>query len=55
MTKAEIEKKAAREMVKFEVAKQLREILDAARKQYGPQDWDGDELENQIADLVFGE
>lgn len=55
MTKTQIEKKAAREMVKFEMAARIREILDAARKEYGAGDWDDDEIENQIADLVFAE
>ncbi len=55
MTKNQIEKRQAAANVKFEMAKKIRELLDAARKEYGPSDWDGDDLESEIAALVFEE
>ncbi len=55
MTSQKIQQQAARELKKFEIAKQIREILDAARKEYGPTDWDDDEMESRIAELVFEE
>lgn len=55
MTSSKIQKKAEREMKKFELAKQIREMLDAARKEYGPTDWDDDDIESQIAEMVFEE
>lgn len=55
MTAAKIQKEAERAMRKFEVAKQIRELLDAARKDYGPTDWDDDDLESSILDLVSEE
>lgn len=53
MTSAKIQKKAERELRKFELAKQIRELLDAARKDYGPGDWDAEEIEAQICEMVF--
>lgn len=52
-TKAIVEKQA-RENVKFELAKQIRTLLDEARKSYGS-DWDEHDVETEICDLVFGE
>jgi len=55
MTKNQIAKKAEREAKKFEIAMQIREILDNAKKYYGAEDWEGDEIENQILDMVGSE
>ena len=55
MTMAKINKLQARENIKYEVAKQIRELLDAARKSFGPQDWDDDDIESAICELVFEE
>jgi hypothetical protein len=41
--------------VKFELAKQIRTILDDARKAYGVDAWDEDDVETQICELVFEE
>jgi hypothetical protein len=41
--------------VKFEVAKRIREVLDEARKAYGPQAWDDADIESEISELVFSE
>lgn len=49
-----IMQKAARDNVKFELAAKMREMLDAAKKQYG-EEWDDDSVEEQIAELVFGD
>ena len=55
MTLNQIEKQAAREMKKFEIAKQIRALLDAARKEYGTQDWNDEDMEGEISRLVFEE
>ena len=55
MTTEQIQTAADRAMVKFRVAKQLRELIDQARKEYGPQEWDADDLDSEISELVFGD
>ena len=55
MTKNQIEKRQQLANVKFEVAKRIREILDEARKAYGPTDWDDEGMESEISSLVFEE
>lgn len=55
MTKNQIEKRQQQQNVPYELAKQIRQLLDEARKQYGPTDWDGDDIEVKIAELVFDE
>ncbi len=47
--------KQAQQNVKFDTARAIRALLDEARKVYGAEDWDGDDVEAQISDLVFGE
>ena len=37
--------------IKYDTAIRIREILDAARKEYGD-DWDNDEAESYILELV---
>jgi hypothetical protein len=55
MTTKEIEKKQTKEMMKFELAKKIREMLDEAKKTYGKEDWEGDDMETEICTLVFEE
>ncbi len=55
MTINKINKEMEKAMKKYELAKAIREMLDAARKEYGPQAWDDDELEMHIQELVFEE
>jgi hypothetical protein len=52
MTSQQIQEQAARAMVKYEVARQIRELLDAAREKYGASDWDSDDLEYETLELV---
>jgi hypothetical protein len=51
----QIEKAQAKAVIKFELANQIRELLDNAKKSYGAQDWADDELEACICELVFEE
>ena len=53
MTSAQIQKEQERANVKFQVALQLKEILDAARKAYGPTNWDDEDMNGEISRLVF--
>ena len=55
MTSQEIQKMADREMKKYELAKQIRDLLDAAEKEYGSQAWADDDMEAEICQLVFEE
>jgi hypothetical protein len=55
MTINQIEKAQSKATLKFELAKHIRELLDEAKKTYGAQDWDDDELEACICELVFEE
>lgn len=55
MKTAKIMEKAKRAQVPYTVAAQIRELLDAARKEYGPTDWDDDDIESKVAELVFEE
>jgi uncharacterized protein (DUF1778 family) len=54
MTIEEIDAKSAREQIKFRVAKQIRQILDDAAKEYGD-DWDIDDVESTICEFAFDE
>lgn len=55
MTKTQITKAQEKANVKFQLAIQIRELLDAAKKQYGSQDWEDDDMESEVLDLVSGE
>lgn len=55
MTVAQIEKRKNDEARKYEIAKAVRTLLDAARKDYGPTAWDEDDMDSQIQQLVFEE
>ena len=53
MTQNQIEKRMQQEMVPYQLAKQIRELLDAAKKSYGAQDWTDADVEQRISELVF--
>jgi hypothetical protein len=53
MKQIEEAKRAA--AVPFDVALQLRKVLDDARTAYGAKRWDEDDLESQVLDLLTGE
>lgn len=55
MTVVQIEKLKNDEARKYEIAKAVRTLLDAARKEYGPTAWDEDDMDSQIQQLVFEE
>lgn len=55
MTQNQIERRMQQEMVPYQLAKQIRELLDQAKKAYGAQDWADSEVETKIAELVFEE
>lgn len=54
MTKTQIEKEAAKANRKYELARQIRELLDAAKKEYGAE-WGNDDVEAEVQRLVFDE
>lgn len=41
--------------VKFELALKIRELLDAAKKEYGSTEWADDDIETSVIELVTGE
>ena len=59
MTAKQIEAKQAEEAKKlalqYDTARQIRELLDGARRTYGAEEWDGDDIENHVLDLVVNE
>lgn len=55
MTKSQIEKVQVKANAKYEVAKAIRELLDAAKKTYGATEWADDDMETEIQTLVFEE
>jgi hypothetical protein len=55
MSVKDIEKRQVKDSVKFELAKKIRAMLDEARKQYGPTEWDDDGVESEIVELVTAE
>jgi hypothetical protein len=46
---------ARRVELRFGTAKQIRDLLDGARKEYGAQDWDDNDLEAEVLNLVTEE
>lgn len=54
MTTKQIAAAAAKKALPFELAKHIREILDAAKKEYGSS-WTDDDVEAKVQELVFGE
>lgn len=55
MTTTQITKAQQRAAVPYELAVQIRSLLDAARKEYGPGDWDSDDVECKVFELVTEE
>jgi hypothetical protein len=55
MTTKEIEKKMSQERIPYETAIKIRELLDAARKEYGGQEWDDNDHESKVLELVTEE
>jgi hypothetical protein len=52
MTIEAITHKAAQAAIPYTVAKEIRRLLDDARTQYGADDWDGDDVETLVIELV---
>ena len=55
ITKTRIEHEAAKQMKKFQIAAEIREKLDQARKEFGAKEWDELGLEGEIIELVTAE
>jgi hypothetical protein len=55
MSKAQIEGKQMQANIVFETAKKIRELLDAAREQYGAEAWDDDCKQDEVLELVTEE
>lgn len=52
MNAAQITKASSLAQIPFKTALQIREILEAARKEYGPKQYDEGDIETQIIELV---
>lgn len=52
MTEKEIIKRQTCENVPYEIALKIKELLADAKKSY-PGNWDDDEVETKVAELVF--
>jgi hypothetical protein len=50
-----IQAEKVRAMTKYDIAAKIREILDEARKSYGPAKWEEDDVESEIIALVTEE
>jgi hypothetical protein len=46
---------ARRVELRFGTAQKIREMLDDARKQYGAEEWDSNDLESEVLNLVTEE
>lgn len=55
MTYAQIEAKMVKEVLVYETAKKIRQLLDEARKQYGESEWDDNDCEGTVLELVTGD
>lgn len=55
MNAAQITKASALAQIPFKTALQIREILESARKEYGPKLYDDGDIETQILELVTSE
>lgn len=55
MKATQIEKAQERAAVPYQVALQVRALLDEARAKYGPGDWDADDVEEKVVELVTGD
>jgi hypothetical protein len=52
MSPAAIKARGDREALVYDTARQIREFIDGARDKYGADDWDGDDLESKVIELV---
>jgi hypothetical protein len=52
MTTKQIEARQMQETIVFETAKKIRALLDEARKAYGAEDWDDNDKETAVIELV---
>jgi hypothetical protein len=55
MNAAQITRASALAQIPFKTALQIREILEAARTEYGPKQYDEGDGETQILELVTGD
>jgi hypothetical protein len=51
MTAKQSQKVAEQAQVPFQVAQQIRELLDTARKEYGPEQWDERDIDSEVQTL----
>lgn len=52
MSPAGINARADREAIVFDTARQIRELLEAAREKFGPELWDEQAREDDVLQLV---
>ena len=55
MSPAAIKARGDREALVYDTARQVRELIDGARDKYGADDWDVDDLETKVLELVTEE
>lgn len=55
MSPAQIEGRKAREVIVFDAARDIRQLLNGAREAYGAEAWDADDLETRVLELVTDE
>lgn len=55
MTIDQIHAVQAQTNVKYDLAKKIREILDAGAEHYGAEQWEEDSVESEVLELVTGE
>lgn len=55
MTTKQIEARHMQENIVYETAKKIRELLDEARKAYGASEWDDNDREASVLELVTEE
>lgn len=53
MTKARITTLGMQARIPFEAAEKIREILDKAREEYGADEWDDEDVDTKVSELVF--
>jgi hypothetical protein len=55
MSPAAIKAKGDREALVYDTARQIRELLDGAREQYGAEAWAENDVESTVLELVSEE
>ncbi len=55
MTTEQIDAVLARESIKYEAAKAIREVLDKARAKFGAEAWDDNSVQDDVLNLVTEE